>query len=93
MLSLQEIFELLKTFELHLENVNPRLDPLEAYKYDLDSADGRKQAEDAKMDANIAEIEQNVIEFRKSIDDIVAELKSHCIKNSTEQIIERIARA
>lgn len=64
--------------------MNPRLDPLEAYKYDLDSADGRKKAEDAKKDANIIELEQNVIDFRKSIDDIVAELKSYCAKNSAE---------
>lgn len=64
------------------------MDPLEAYKCDLDSADGRKQAEEAKTHANIIEIEQNVIEFRKSIDNIIVELKSYCKKNSSEEIIE-----
>lgn len=83
---LQEIFELLKTFKLHLEHVNPRLDPLEAYKYDLSTADGRKQAEDVKTHANLNEIEQNVIEFRKSIDDIVAELKSYCLSKKSSNL-------
>lgn len=65
--------------------MNPRLDPLEAYKYDLNCADGQKQKEDAiKTDASVIEIEQSVIEFRKSIDDIVAELKSHCAERSSK---------
>lgn len=85
----QEIFELLKTFKLHLEHVNPRLDPLEAYKYDLSCADGRKQADEAvKMSANIIEIEQSVIEFRKSIDDIIDELTSLRAKTSSKEIIK-----
>lgn len=82
---LQEIFELLKTFKLHLEHVNPRLDPLEAYKNDS-SRVGRQQAEEvekAKEYANIVGIEHSVDEFRKSIDDIIVELKAHCAKSST----------
>lgn len=83
----QEIFELLKTFKLHLEHMNPRFDPLEASKYDLDSADGQKKAEEAKSHTNIIEIEQNVLEFRKSIDEITCKLKSYCGKKPSGEII------
>lgn len=67
---------MLKTFQLHLEHVNPRLDPLEALKYDLNCADGQKQQEEsANKDFNVLEIEESVAEFKKSLDEIIAELK------------------
>lgn len=64
------------TFKLHLENVNPRNDLLEPFKYDLTESDGIKQAEEAKTNPNMEEIEQDIAKFIKSIHDIIQQTES-----------------
>lgn len=65
-----------------MENAEPRLDLLAPLKYDMNSEDGRKAAEEAKNDPKVAENEENIANILKSIHDLTIELRSYIATKS-----------